>query len=65
LHVNFCDTHFGGAANARGLYSAIGDSLNDIAVVSDNLYSTYGALFALMGVILTLALLAALTLLKR
>jgi len=65
LHANFCNTHFGGAANSRGLYNAVGESINDVAVISDNLYSNYGALFVILGVLLTMALLAALTLLKR
>jgi hypothetical protein len=64
LYILFCDSSFGKAGHDRGFYHFSVARLNDIAIISDNLYSTYAFLFILLGIILTLVLLAALSLLK-
>lgn len=60
----FCDKHFGKKGFDKGLYHTIGEHVNDLTVVSNHLYTTYALLFVILGVILTIALVAALTLLK-
>jgi len=56
--------HFGKTGVSRGLYQSIGESVNDVVIICNNLYTTYSLLFILLGVILTIALIAALSLLK-
>jgi NADH:ubiquinone oxidoreductase subunit 6 (subunit J) len=65
VHSSFCDTHFGLKGMHRSLYNAVGESQNDIVVISNNLYSSYALLFLILGIILTIALLAALSLLRE
>ena len=60
----FCDKYFGGLTSDKSLYGLLNEHTSDIAVLSNNLYSHYSLLFILLGVILTFALFAALTLVK-
>ena len=60
----FCNKYFGELGGDRSLYGFIQEQNSDIAVISSNLYSHYSLLFIILGIILTLALLAALTLVK-
>lgn len=60
----FCNKFFGKTEVSRGLYHSIGEKINDIVIISDNLYTNYGLLFLILGVILTMALLSALAILK-
>lgn len=43
----------------------MGERVSDIVVISDNLYTTYALLFIILGLVLTLALVAALTIIKK
>lgn len=62
---SFCARHFGGGYGVnKSLYNTLLEHTNDIAPISDNLYTSYGLLFIILGVILTMALFAALTMLK-
>ena len=60
----FCNKYFGELGGDKSLYGFIQDQNSDIAAISSNLYSHYSLLFIILGIILTLALLAALTLVK-
>ena len=64
LAPDFCNKFYGKNEIDRGLYYSIGEKVNDVAVVSDNLYTSYALLFIVLGVILTIALLVALAILK-
>jgi len=65
IEARFCANHFGKTAADRGFYHTTGENINDITIIADHLYTTYAPLFILLGVILTIALLAALSILKK
>jgi len=60
----FCNHEFGREMLSRGLYSSAVDRAVDINYVSANLYSSYSALFIILSIILTFALLSALAIIK-
>ncbi len=63
--LEFCNKFFGKKDMSKGLYHSIAEHNNDIVAISDNLYTTYSILFLVLGVVLTVALLCALTILKN
>jgi NADH:ubiquinone oxidoreductase subunit 6 (subunit J) len=64
MSKEFCDKYYGKKEFSKSLYNVVGEKTSDISVISDNLYTSYALLFIVLGVILTIALVAALSLLK-
>jgi hypothetical protein len=64
LSRSFCDRAFGADAHSKGLYQLLDNKVVDIGLVSDNFYNGYVFLFLILGIILTIALFAALTMIK-